>query len=303
MIYPTVDSKASAAKGFSRISSRALAAVFFFAAAPAAASPRIELSDGTLATRQLLVGADLHVALRGAAAHTGYELRLIDADGDVVATGFATADAAGNLEPLLLWPRTGVAGCDCGIPAPDKDEHTFADYEEAEAKLAGEDLEVQALSLAGVEVARVTLPILAASREIVYFSDVAGCPRTYFAPLEPLYLSVLHADRGTAGRQLFLAGSQRWPVGEPIADVRGASQILTLPPTGDLLVFTVSGWPLSAAVGRATSFDGVLRHGLTSHPWRLPGDGVLARPNKTPEGNGGIVITMDGCTPAVGGQP
>lgn len=310
MNYPTVAGNASR-KGFfsGRARGRGILLGLGLLLAPASlsAAPRVELSDGAVAKSQLTVGDDLYVSLAGVDPSAVYGLRLLGSDGEAVAALSARTDAFGNLAPQLLWARSGVVGCDCGAPEANPSQHVFANYAEAEEELSGKGFEVQVMAASGVEVARLALPVVAAAKEIAYFADADGCPRSFAKASEALYLAILHPERAKPDRRFFMALSKPWPLGEPIADVRGALQAIAVPATGgDLEIVPLAGWPLAAptaASSRIISYDGVWRQGLISHPWIHAGDQVMAAPNKTPtgpEGNGGIVITMDGCTPAAG---
>lgn len=268
------------------------------AAAPAAAAPIVQLSNGSLATSQLPVGDDLWVGLKAADPGVTYDFRLLSPEGVLITGAYATADAAGAVAPTFLWGRTGVVGCDCGAGA-DPDEFRFETYEQAETALSGKSLYLQVLTLGGVQVTRAPVPTLAMRREISYFSDAAGCPRRTFKAAEAIYLSFLHPDRSVPGRQVFVTATKAWPIGEPIRDLRGAAQAITLPSPGDRVTVPLAG----VSIAGPGSYDGILRKEAALDPIRLGPDLVLGNPWQTPvcwEGSGGIIITQDGC-PNCGG--
>jgi hypothetical protein len=302
MSYPTATTSAKntvasrPSSNLRRRLSRVLAAagLALCAAVPAAAGGPLEvvLSNGRLPVSQLPVGDDLWVGLSGADPGVTYDFRLSATDGTLITGTYAAADAAGNLAPTLLWSRTGVVGCDCELGA-DPAAYRFKDFQQAESFLSGRSAVLQVLSHSGVQLAQVNLPLMVARREISYFSDADGCPRRIFKPGEKIYLGLLHPDRSKSGRRIYLAASKSWPLGAAIVDVRGAVQNATLPATGgDLIVLPVGGSL------RQGSYDGILGNPFEFMPVRQGDDVVLDNPATTtcPEGNGGLVVTLDGCT-------
>lgn len=276
-----------------------LAVAFFcFGAVPAQASPTLQLSNGSLASSQLMIGDDLWVGLKDAAPGATYDFRLLSAGGALITGAYGTADAAGAVAPFFLWGRTGVVGCDCGAGA-DPELFRFETFEQAETALSGKSLYLQVLTLSGVQVARTAIPALATRREISYFSDGAGCPRGTFKAGEAVHMSFLHPDRSQPSRKIFVAASKPWPVGEPIRDLRGAVQSVSLPALGDRVTL-----PLGISIPTPGSYDGIVRKEQVLDSIRFGPDFVLANPQGSTiycyEGSGGIIITQDGC-PNCGG--
>lgn len=269
-------------------------------AAPASAQKvGIQLTNGKMPTSRLAVGDDLFAGLTSASPGATYDLRLISPEGILISGAYGTADAAGNVAPKRIWSRTGVVGCDCAAGA-DLELYRFETYQQAEYQLNGKTLTVQVLTSSGVEVGRLSLPVLVTGREISYFSNAAGCPRQVFRLGEPIYMSFLHADRTRTHRRIFLAESTSWPIGQSILDVRGSAQWSPLP-SSTSPVLTL---PLSGTVSRTGAFDGVIRHETTADPIRFDSDVVIddleERDEACPE-SGGIVITVDGCPNCGGG--
>lgn len=273
-------------------------AVFTLLLAAAAGSPaaaaELQLENGRMLISRLLIGDDLYAGLRGGSPGATYDFRVLAPDGSLITGAYGGADGAGTVNRFLLWRRSGVVGCDCAAGA-DPDRYRFADFVEAERRLNGAILRVQVLAPGGVEVAHAALPAIAVDREITYFADAFGCPRRIFRSGERVYLSFLHPDRGRSSRRIFLAPSRSWPVGEPIEDVRGVAQTARLPAEGDLAVVEVTGF-----VSHSGAYDGIVRGESCVEPIRLDLDAVLGggfQPGMACiDGNGGIVITVDGCT-------
>ena len=218
----------------------AVALLLLGVAAQVQAQPVPLLGNGSLPASQLIVGDDLWVGLKGGDAGALYDFRLSGADGALISGAYATADAAGTVASTLVWKRSGVVGCDCGAGA-DPDDFRFQTYEQAEAALSGKTLVLQVLSASGVQLARVAVPAVAMRRELSYFSDAAGCPRQIFKAGEAIHLSFLHPDRSRGDRQVFIAQSRLWPIGEPIRDLRGAGQKMILPAAGERVTLPLSG--------------------------------------------------------------
>lgn len=276
----------------------ALIACGFLATPASAQKVTIQLSNGSLPTTRLMVGDELFVGLGSGSPGATYDLRLLDPNGSLITGAYGTADAAGNVALGRIWARTGVVGCDCAAGA-DPEQFRFETYQQAEYWLNGKSLTVQALTLGGVEVGRLSLPVMAATREISYFSNAEGCPRQFFRIGEPIYVSFLHADRSRTHRRIFLSESKSWPIGESILDVRGSSQWSPLPSSSS----PVLTLPLAGSVSRTGGFDGVIRQETEPDPVRFDSDEVIesgdTRNTSCPE-SGGIVITVDGC-PNCGG--
>ena len=257
----------------------------------------IALTNGNLPISQLLIGDDLFVTLSEAAPATTYEVQLLAPDGLQIAAEQVTTDAAGVSPPLLLWSRTGVIGCQLCLAA-DPSIYLFETHGDAAQVLAGQTLTIDVLGPNRNSVASAALTVNGLARELVYFSNAAGCPRQGFNAGEQVYLTFLHPDRSQPKRRIFLpqsAGS--WPVGQPVADVRGGFQLVTLPPAGlgaanKVVVPLAGGASLPGGV-----YDGVTRRQAIDYPVRLEEDTLLAnRYVCSRDIRGGIMIVLDDCT-------
>lgn len=216
-----------------------LAAALLLAAAAGAddlqTGPKIEPSNGRQPISSLFIGSHLAAGLSGGQPSAGYTFRLRDADGLVIASVAADANAAGEVPAVPLWAYTGVVGCDLGVVA-DPALYLFASFTDAEDVLGGTTLQLEALDEDGVAVAFRSLPVLATPHEVPYFSDAAGCRRSHFPNDEDVYVSFYHPQQAVATRALYLVGQPAGglQIGDPVADVRSGKppQIFTLPPAG-----------------------------------------------------------------------
>ena len=263
------------------------------AAAAPAAEPRILFGNGAAPAVQLLAGDHLAVELAGGQPFGRYEWVLFDDRGAVVVREKRQADAAGNMAAEILWARSGVVGCD-RCAAPDPLRYRFASYGEAIEQLAGRKFVVAAfLEGAGTlaPAARRDLPIVRAGEERFFTSDAKGCPRRFFEPAEPIFLTFENLGESPSDRWVYLVPSnEEQPIGTPLRDVRGAGfpQEVKLPPGGGQA--TVLLWHPPA--GAAGGFDAVLRLRGDLAELRTRTDQVLGGPGG-PKSTPGLSITVD----------
>ena len=259
-------------------------------ATAAAADTSLILTSGGENVARLFVGDHLEVGVAGAPAHQTLNLQLIDSDGVLIASSTVVTDAAGKVEPALFWLYTGVLGCDAGV-FPNPDLYRFLDFGEAETRLDGRTLIVQAIDLDGVQTAQRELPIVAEPHELPYFSDSAGCLRLQFRDDEGVYLSVRHPNTTQPTRYFFLTGPEVLAIGDPIADVRdlAAPQTIYLA-AGSPLVTTLVWEARDSSIG---TFRGIYRseNSRLLHVFGSDVDAVPVWPGHFE----GIMLTMDGC--------
>ncbi|MEM8996600.1 MAG: hypothetical protein AAGF23_17580 [Acidobacteriota bacterium] len=160
-------------------------------ASAARAQGGLALLDGAHAISELEIGDDLFVRLPLMLPTAPLELHVLDEAGQSVAALAPLAVPADPLEPVPLWLRTGVVGCD--VPsAQDVSDYHFRDFQQAAAHLAGRTFSVELRFASGAPIQGVPLPIKArpnSGRGTLYFSDASGCPRTVFSGSESVYLS------------------------------------------------------------------------------------------------------------------
>ena len=149
------------------------------------------LSNGSHDISELKLGDDLFVRLPLMLPTAPLELHVLDEGGQSVAALAPLVVPANPVEPIPLWLRTGVVGCD--IPgAQDVLDYHFRDFQQASAHLAGRTFTVELRYATGAPVLSVPLPIKARPTSgpgTLYFSNASGCPRTIFDDSEPIYLS------------------------------------------------------------------------------------------------------------------
>ena len=140
---------------------------------------------------QLEIGDDLFVRLPLMLPTAPLELHVLDEAGQSVAALAPLVIPTNPVEPVPLWLRTGVVGCD--VPgAQDVLDYHFRDFQEASAHLVGRTFTVELRYATGAPVFSVPLPIKArptSGSGSLYFSDSSGCPRTIFDDRETVYLS------------------------------------------------------------------------------------------------------------------
>jgi hypothetical protein len=266
------------------------AAVLALCAGGAAASPAIGIGNGKEPVAALFIGDDLSAGLDDVVPDEIYRLRLRDADGIVIAQFSATADATGRVAPRVLWPKTGVRGCDLGVSVNNA-LYQYQYFADAEDALAGQTLVLEAFREDDTLAASRNVSILATPLEIAYFSNSAGCLRRHFRGDEHVYISLRHPNRSAASRRIFLAPAGPLPIGTSFTDARGltTSQIWTLPSSGTQV--TVKVW--DAGLTPLGSFGGVIR-------WTSHADSCVQTIDFVSEaieapGGDGIIISVDGC--------
>lgn len=240
-------------------------------AAPVAQAqfPEIRLLDGQgQPLAALPVGDTLFVSASGLAPGVSYRVRLFDGSGLPVSYFQMTANREGALEAQALWYHTGVVGCSSGTAdAPAGTPFRFTTFDQARQTLGGQTFSVALLDGADQELARLPLPLDAASaRPRVYFSDANGCLRNGYtlgtkAPT-PAYLTIENVPATAPVRQLaifLVANRSSWGTGEALEEVRpdraGSPQLVDLP-AGQVRV-TVPVW--EAAQMRPGAYDAVVR--------------------------------------------
>ncbi|MEO1087641.1 MAG: hypothetical protein AAFY88_25685, partial [Acidobacteriota bacterium] len=122
-------------------------------------------------------------------------------------------------------------GCDPGA-VHDPLNYRFKMFEEAESVLGGRTFTV---SLVDDDTGSV-VEVLAIPLEVVtpfiggYASDGAGCPRLEYQQGEPLHLTMEHQAGVGVDVEIYLVDHQDvWTPGDPLIDVRGASQLIHVP--------------------------------------------------------------------------
>lgn len=300
------------------ISSRRLLPALFLLFLPAAAAaqrPVLVLGDGEREIDRLMVGDDLRAELEGEAPDGTYEIHLkmasgepiaavpfdprsgggVDGDGPGGEAGSGEASGGQTARPrgVLLWPSTGIVGCDCGRGNPEG--LWFSSQEQAEEALSGRALQVDAFDGQGVLVASAQLPV-EAPPERIYFSDALGCSRRVYATGEQIWVSLLR-PAPVASRQLVLSANST----DTSTDVRGAAQALVVPAQSGRKTVAVEMTGLAGS-GPFYGFVDAAADGLPGgnlQPVQIgPTTWQRVRVNKgTEHPNGGIVITLDGCLP------
>ncbi len=271
----------------------------------AGAQPVLLPGDGLQVIDRLVIGENLWVELQGGLPDMDYEVQLATESGEPLISAVWEPGAGGpGFEPgdgeqpsaqgrgLLLWPRSGVVGCDCGGELPKG--RMFKDFAEAEDLLAGRSLRLAVVDPGGDLVASVILPAVAAQPARAYFSDVTGCSRDVYKYGEQIWMSLfLTSPPIRPSRSLVISRDSS----DTHSDARGGAQEVILPFQRGLVTVPVDmnglagGGPFygflfedrDPAGGDALPVD-------TSVPWLT----VLARKGSE-HPNGGIVITLDGC--------
>lgn len=144
-----------------------------------------------------LLGTSLWVSAVGLPLKT-YQLALQDETGNVVASSMVTMDASGAVPAQVLWPKSGVQGCDAGA-VWDTSSYKFRLFEDAEA-LAGRTFVVHLLNPnTGIPAATISLPLVANAGPFFYFSDAAGCPRFAFpdTSTDPVFVAGIRLPLGS----------------------------------------------------------------------------------------------------------
>lgn len=280
----------------------AMAAILIAAAAPArAAEPELVLRSGESRIAQLRAGDSLTVELEGGQPFAFYHFVLSDPTGALIAHQSGKADAAGRAGAKPLWANSGVVGCGDSCAAPDPKNYRFRTYGQAEAALAGRQLEVTVFGAGGSLVARRPLRVVATAEERAYFSDADACPRFRFPPGEKVYVSFHHLEPAAAERRFFLVAEPQTglALGAVLQEVRDPAfpRLLDLAAASPNATFHV--WdPGPHDLGH---FSGVTREQALSYPFLLRTDSLLGPGG--PKSTAGLSITVDtsGCPPPPGG--
>ncbi|MEM1178983.1 MAG: hypothetical protein AAGM22_11610 [Acidobacteriota bacterium] len=198
--------------------------------AAAFAAPTLTLG-GDLNAGRLEIGGDLEAGVTGAPAFTSYTITLLDETNTGVVRLRGKTNAFGELPSDLLWPRTGVEGCDVGA-VHDPLNYRFQMFGEAESVLGGRTFTVSLFD----DAAKTTVAVLALPLEVVtpflegYASDGAGCPRLEYQSGEPMHLTMEHQAAVGVDVEIFLVDHQDvWTPGDALIDVRGAPQLIHVP--------------------------------------------------------------------------
>lgn len=201
-----------------------------------AATPELVLGGDVNASGELTVGGHLYVALTSGERLRRYAVVLVDENDVAVSPAIElVTDAAGNAGRQRLWTRTGVVGCDPGA-VHDPASYQFKSFSEAEAELDGRSFRVLLLDGAGsppaeahaeaeVQMIVVKPPVKA------YPSDDQGCLRTEFKLGESVYMAISHQHGSDQDYRIFVVDPQpSWNGGDPLNDVRGVVQTISVPP-------------------------------------------------------------------------
>ncbi len=222
----------------------------------------------------LTIGDDLFVTRDGLAPDRLYRAVVTDEPGFVVADVAIKPDPDGALGSAPVWIRTGVVGCDKGVePAPG--EYRFARFEEAEDNLKDRIFDLTVLDDATqASVARITLRLVAAEKNLFFFSDPDGCPRIRYRADEPVFLTGSRVVLDRFWMFLIEAGEKPLEVGDPLDDVRGGAQEI-LPMSS---YFTEQ---VLAALTAGQVLQGALEPGAAEPNAHLP-DGIVLDPTSCP---------------------
>lgn len=244
------------------------------------------VDSGGRAVQSLQVGSSLEVEAQGLRPRAMYELRL--AIGDRAAEGqdarisFARSmtDAAGRLEPVLLWHQSGVVGCAAGAERRLEQPFTFRTFDEAERALADRVLTVsihpvdeapsavgRRLPAAGAATRVISLPVIARRSPLVYPSDRNGClVNGQETGRADLFVSGRHFEPGIRLVVSVVPNQRAWFVGDAVHDVTGrplrtAAEEVRVDESGR---FTVRAW--QAGRQHRGTFDIVARRAGDNSP-------------------------------------
>jgi hypothetical protein len=244
----------------------AILSLYAFLPAPALAATPTLVLDGDWNAGKLRIGGHLDIGVTDGEPLRLYTLLLIDEGEHAVTSPVdVMTDAAGTAGRQRLWTLTGVVGCDPEA-VHDPASYQFESFSEAESALDGRTFRVllvdsaasppeKAHAGAGVPMEVVTPPVKA------YPSDGAGCLRTRLKPGEPVYLAISHQSAVAQDYRIFVVQPQAlWKSGDPLVDVRGVFQTISVPANADPWVELLWASPV------AGEYQIVVRQGIATAP-------------------------------------
>ncbi len=243
----------------------------------------VELSEKQ-AEIKLSIGDDLTIAWSSAAPGGLFEISLVDEAGTVLAYQLVAADERGVVMPTHVWGRTGIVGCD-GTSLAQPEAYTYRDFQDASTFLVGRTFRLEVTRDGFVTLTR-AVTLVKAERELFFFSDVEGCPRSCFELDETVYVTGLNVAKLGWAARFFVVSSPAPAVGDPLIDLRVDLDEPQRLPSGDF----------TAVVGPADRLgpDVVIGLGRTDdcsdEPIRLPGDklSVMGKSHKNSSGDADI---------------
>lgn len=165
----------------------------FFLPSSSSAVVSLNVHNGGDIVNQHVLGNNLWVSVGGAQADTDYRLALYDG-GTLVASRNIKTNAQGELDASLLWPRSGVVGCDFNLNPPANPAlYRFETFEDAEA-LHGETFVLALENWPNLAtVTQKNLPMVADTAvPRFYYSDQFGCPIFSGVAQPSVYISAIH---------------------------------------------------------------------------------------------------------------
>lgn len=195
--------------------------------APQASPPTLVLEDsrGPMEGTTLIIGRDLKVGLSHAVPGRRYQFIVYDEGGDGIAYAMASADKAGTIDPIEVWNRTGVDGCNKPVKHP-SDIH-FNNVAQAGAALNGRTFQLAVVDPQTHRTIRSTpIRLEETSDAVYYWSDAKGKAKCFFYAGEPVYLSVFNGDTEmwSENSRVFMFSApvdkDGWEVGATFEDVR-----------------------------------------------------------------------------------
>src|SRR2546430_4724291 len=186
--------------------------------------------------RELESGSTLHIGVQGLRPRALYEFRLTSDDGRAVSFARTATDAAGNIEPFVLWYEAGVVGCTARrLDAPNPERFRYRTFEEAEAALQGHSLTVTALQVesnpaaprvrelkVGEPESRLALPVTRRRNPLVFPSDSSGCLlNANETSTADMYVSGRNFTPGEELEVSVVPNQRAWYVGDRIRDITG----------------------------------------------------------------------------------
>lgn len=165
------------------------------AIAPQETPPTLVLADsrGPMDGNTLVIGRDLRVGLTDGMPKQRYQFIVYDEGGDAIAHAIASTNGVGTIEPVEVWNRTGVDGCN--KPTLNPGDLNFVNVAQASAALHG-----RTFKLAVVEpqthqtILSIPIRLEEPSEATYYWSDAKGRAKCFFFADEPVYLSVFKGE-------------------------------------------------------------------------------------------------------------
>lgn len=171
-------------------------------------SPTLTFSNQEGPIETVEIGDDFFVSAGGLTAGQTVSFILYDDFGNRITLQSATADSQGQIEPVSMWPWTGVVGCDVGSN-PNPNAYRFIDFDQAESILQNRVFSVALLGENETILASKALPLVVTRDPRYFYSDAAGCPRLIFDRNlgESIYLTVQNVDLTQQNMAIFLVSA------------------------------------------------------------------------------------------------